>query len=139
MYLSRPSPIISVFRIVWRGKQKNFLNRGIGNFAGGIFFQWWESDKEWFWRFEPVSKLKTRFRKYWTSIKIKISMTCMYKDYKFKIKMVQEQWLQLKMREATAREFFLVGGWTKFWLIWGLSFSASGRWGSSPSTENPDL
>ena len=25
-------------------------------------------------------------------------MTCMYKDYKFKIKMVQEQWLQLKMK-----------------------------------------
>ena len=37
-------------------------------------------------------------------------MTCMNKDYKFKIKMVQEQWLQLKMREATAREFFRVGG-----------------------------
>ena len=25
-------------------------------------------------------------------------MTCMYKDYKFKIKMVQEQWLQLQMK-----------------------------------------
>ena len=25
-------------------------------------------------------------------------MTCMYKDYKFKIKMVPEQWLQLKMK-----------------------------------------
>ena len=25
-------------------------------------------------------------------------MTSMYKDYKFKIKMVQEQWLQLKMK-----------------------------------------
>ena len=25
-------------------------------------------------------------------------MTCMYKDYKFKIKMVLEQWLQLKMK-----------------------------------------
>ena len=25
-------------------------------------------------------------------------MTCMYKDYKFKIKMVQEQWLKLKMK-----------------------------------------
>ena len=23
-------------------------------------------------------------------------MTCMYKDYRFKMKMVQEQWLQLK-------------------------------------------
>ena len=25
-------------------------------------------------------------------------MSCMYKDYKFKKKMVQEQWLQLKMK-----------------------------------------
>ena len=25
-------------------------------------------------------------------------MTSMYKDYKFKLKMVQEQWLQLKMK-----------------------------------------
>ena len=25
-------------------------------------------------------------------------MTCMYKDYKLKIKMVQEQWLKLKMK-----------------------------------------
>ena len=25
-------------------------------------------------------------------------MNCMYKDYKFKKKMVQEQWLQLKMK-----------------------------------------
>ena len=25
-------------------------------------------------------------------------MTCMYKDSKFKMKMVQEQWLQLKMQ-----------------------------------------
>ena len=31
-------------------------------------------------------------------IKIKISMTCVYKEYEFKIKMVQEQWLQLKMK-----------------------------------------
>ena len=66
-----------------RGKQENPFNRGIGNFAGGNFFiEWWESDKEWFWTFEPFSKLKTRFCKYWTSIKIKISMTCMYKDNK---------------------------------------------------------
>ena len=43
-------------------------------------------------------KLKTRFCKYWISIKIKISMTCMYKDYKFEIKMVQEQLLQLKTK-----------------------------------------
>ena len=31
-------------------------------------------------------------------IKMKISMTCMYKEYGGKIKMVQKQWLQLKMK-----------------------------------------
>ena len=49
-------------------------------------------------------------------------MTCMYKDYKFKIKMVQEQWLQLlelQLQEATAGGFFR-GGRTKFWLMWEL-------------------
>ena len=31
-------------------------------------------------------------------IKIKISMTCMYQEYEVKIKMVQELWLQVKMK-----------------------------------------
>ena len=43
-------------------------------------------------------KAKTIYCKYSTSIKIKLTMTCMYKEYEAKIKMVQEQWLQLKMK-----------------------------------------
>ena len=31
------------------------------------------------------------------NIKIKISMTCVSKEYEIKTKMVQQQWLQLKM------------------------------------------
>ena len=31
-------------------------------------------------------------------IKVKISMTCVYKEYEVKIKMIQELWLQLKMK-----------------------------------------
>ena len=31
-------------------------------------------------------------------MKIRISMTCVWKEYKVKIKMVQEKWLQLKMK-----------------------------------------
>ena len=31
--------------------------------------------------FDSFSKLKTTFCQYWTSIKIKISMTCMFKEY----------------------------------------------------------
>ena len=35
--------------------------------------------------FEPFSKLKPTFCKYWTSIKIKIVMTCVYKEYEIEI------------------------------------------------------
>ena len=36
-------------------------------------------------------KAKTIYCKYSTLIKIKLTMTCMYKEYEAKIKMVQEQ------------------------------------------------
>ena len=52
---------------------------------------WWSCEKESLWLFEP-------FCKFWTLIKIKVSMTCVYKGYQVQIKMVQEQWLQLKMK-----------------------------------------
>ena len=39
----------------------------------------------------------TTFCEYWTSIKIRISMTCVSKEYDI-IKLVQEEWLQLKMK-----------------------------------------
>ena len=81
-----------VFQIVLR-------DRGDGKFAWRDFFiGWWESDKEWFWPIEPFSKLKTIFFKYWTLIKIKVSMTCLYKEDKVKI--AQELWLQLKMKSS---------------------------------------
>ena len=71
----------------------------IGNFAGGEFFTGWlEPEVEWFRQFQPFPKLKTAFSEYWTTIKIKISMTCVYKEYEIKTKMVQEHWLQLKMK-----------------------------------------
>ena len=48
------------------------------------------------------------------NIKIKSSMTCVYKEYEVKINMVKEQWLQLK--------------WTYYWIItWTLLL----RWGDS--------
>ena len=56
-----------------------------------------EPEEEWFWQFKPFSKLKTAFREYWTSIKIKINMICVSKEYEIKTKMEREQWLQLKM------------------------------------------
>ena len=59
-----------------------------GKFCCGLFIEWWESEEEWIWQFQPFLKLKTTFYKYWTSIKIKNSMTCVYKEYQVKIKMV---------------------------------------------------
>ena len=55
-------------------------------------------EEEWFRLFEPFSMLEKLFCKYWTSIKMKIIITCVYKEYKIKMKMVQERWLQLKMK-----------------------------------------
>ena len=43
------------------------------------------------------SKLKKACCEYWTSIKINISVTCVSKDYEIKTKVVQEQWLKVKM------------------------------------------
>ena len=63
-----------------------------------IFFtEWWGSEEKWFWLFKHFSKLKMTLCEYWISIKIKISMICVLKEYKIESKMVQKQWLQLKM------------------------------------------
>ena len=71
------SPISSVFQIVLRSKQENPLSRGIGNFAGGIFsLNSGNLTRSDFEHLHLFSKLKTRFCKYRTSIKIKISMSC---------------------------------------------------------------
>ena len=43
---------------------------------GYLFTGWRESEEEWFWWFEPFSKLKIAFCEYGTSIKIKINMAC---------------------------------------------------------------
>ena len=76
---------------------KGILGGGI--LLGGVgVIELWEPEVELIWSFESFSKLKTTFSKYCTSIKIKISMTCVYKEYEVKIKMVQEQWLQLKVK-----------------------------------------
>ena len=93
-FLSNPNRKFWIFQIAGVGVGGN------GKFSWGkIFFtRWWESNKEWFWQFKHVLNLKTKFWKYWTSIKILISMTCVYK-----IKVVEEQWLQLKMKYLIER------------------------------------
>ena len=63
---------------------------GIGNFAEGNFLPGSEnlsSEEEQFWQFEPLSKLRTAFWEYWTSInKITTSMTCVPKEFEIKTK-----------------------------------------------------
>ena len=58
-----------------------------------------ETWRKWFWPFKPFSRPKTStFCKYCTLIKIKTGLTCAYKEYEVKIKVVQVQWLQPKMK-----------------------------------------
>ena len=77
---------------------------------------WWESDEKCFWPFKPFSKLKATICKYWTLVKIKVDMTCACKEYEVKLKILQEQWLQLQLK------FFwfitrklLFSGWINLW------------------------
>ena len=82
--------------------------RGNGEFCWGVggFF----AEEEWFW-LRPSSKLKRTFCKYWTS-KSKLAWP-VCKEYEVKIKMVREQWLQLKMKFLLGytMKIVLVGGW----------------------------
>ena len=79
-----------------RGIRK-FGGGGGGGGGGGFSTGQWEPEEEWFWSMEPFSKVKIAFCEYWILIKIKISMTCVSKEYEIKTKMVHEQWIQLKM------------------------------------------
>ena len=72
-----------------KGWMEKFPQWGVGirYFTGGDFFtEWREPEQEWLWRFEPFSKLARAFCEYWTSIKIKINMTCVFKEYEIKTK-----------------------------------------------------
>ena len=135
-----------------------FQVRAIVNFAiKKIFLGLWESDKEWFWLFEPFSKLTT-FSKHGTMIKIKNNITWLYKKYKVKIKwsnnngssqkpnnevfigLKHGSWYLLEenkhlLGESAKREIFLVLGqrMSKFLTSAGLLFILS------PSRENPAI
>ena len=91
---------------------------------GDLFTRWQEPEEEWFWRFKIFSKLKTAFCEYWTIIKIKISMICVSKEYDIKTKMVQEEWLQLKMT-------FLIFCWVEL-TFGGGDKQIFGWWGGLP-------
>ena len=82
------------------------------------------------WWFEHFSKLKTALREYWPWIKNKFSKTWMSKEYEIKSKLVQKQWLQLRIKSLLGYNFetcYLVcreegamnisEGWSHFWLV----------------------
>ena len=66
-------------------------------FAGGYFY---EVLQIWgvILTIPTFLKVSNNINYNWASIKIKLRMTCVYKEYDIKIKMVQEQWLHLKMK-----------------------------------------
>ena len=64
---------------------------------GGIFYQAKGTWGRVILTIRTFFKAKKAFCEYWTSIKMKINMACVSKEYEVKTKMEQEQWLQLKM------------------------------------------
>ena len=62
-------------------KSNSGLTDGKFCWGGILFIWWWKSEEDCVWPFEPFSKLKKTFCKYLTSIKIKVSTTCLYKEY----------------------------------------------------------
>ena len=85
-----------------------------GNVAGEDFFiRWWVPD-EWFCPFESFSNLKTTFCNIKQQLKSKLAWP-VWTDCGVKIKMVEEQWLQLKE-------------WSFYWVItWKLKFIEGGN------------
>ena len=102
-----------LFSFTWNFRSfLDFVVKGHRHCWGDFFTRWWEPEEEWFWQFGNFSKLKTAFCEYWSSIKFKISIICVSKEYEIKTKMVQEQWIQLK----TTFLFFFIGF---YWLLVG--------------------
>ena len=80
----------------------------------GVFYYigWWESGNKWVWPFQPFLNLTATLCKYWTSIKIIISMIVSTKSMKLRLK---EQWLQLNCKYGGYTiKMFISRGWCKF-------------------------
>ena len=86
-----------IFQIVFKGKRRNLPSHW--EEWGGILVKARILSLEWSWPFKPFSKLKATFHKYWTSRKPKLvwPVGTFTLKYEVKIKIVQEQRLQLKM------------------------------------------
>ena len=79
---------------------RNFAGGGGGGEGGGegLFHAFMGIWGGMLWSFRLFSKLKATICKYWSLIKIKITMTFVFNEYEVKMKIAQEQWLELKMK-----------------------------------------
>ena len=109
---------------------QGFPNSGegwrVGNFTGGwLFYRMKENWGGVILTIQTFFEAKNSFLWYWTSIKIKINLTCVSKEYEIKTKFEQEQWLQLKL-------LFLLGYDLKIVVNWEgkLTFGARGGGGA---------
>ena len=97
-----------IFQIAIRGYGGESPQWREGKFCKG-FEGWWESDKKWIWPFKTFSKLKKKISvniEHWLKSKLEWPMC----SNSMKLKMVQEQQLQLK--------------WIFYWVItWKLLLS----------------
>ena len=91
-----------IFMFIWKKYPKNFTFLIIGIlklYTRKVFemFLPGEGNLSDFDDSNLFLKVKTAFSEYLTSIKTKINMTFVFKEYEIKTKMEQEQWLQLKI------------------------------------------
>ena len=96
-----PRALYRVFQIVVRG----------GGYSGGdIFSGWWEPE-EWSWQFKILLKQKQHSVDTEHQLKSKLAwLVC----NEIKIKMVQEQWVQIKMMFSLGynlKIFISLGNW----------------------------
>ena len=131
----------------------NIGHGGVGGWGGRILLggdfctRWGEPEEGWFWWFEPFSKLKTAFYKFWTSVKSKLAWS-VCQEYEIKTNMIQEQWLQLKVMwggidfwwwRRNENLVVVVGGDLLGGGEWANFFGAGRNSSHPPSRENPDI
>ena len=107
----------------------DFVSKSSEHCCGDFITRCWQSEEEWFWRFENFSTLKTAFCENWTPIKIKISMICVWKENEIKTKWYRNNDYSKKWRfyffiwlnwQLVRENKNLVGsGWMKKFLVGG--------------------
>ena len=122
--------VCRVFKIVVRAERG-----GDQKFYRYFFTGWRQPEEEWFWQFELFSKLKTAFCEYRTSIKIKINMIQVSKQYELKQKLKCQMTTKLQKKccfywAITWKWLFSGVGWNLLLVVvvdGGIKFGAGGE------------